>query len=263
MQNTSPFPSPPKERSPFPEPSLPQPGESLQQTALNLFEDKVLFYVLYASTLFGVTIIEWCQWWLGKRISPWFWTALTVIFALFALYRWFKFKPRMLELKLGVRGEREIGRMLEHLRVLGYVPFHDIPCKGFNIDHALIGPGGIFAIETKTRSKHRGSSEVEYDGKRVLVDGIAPDRDPVAQVEGNANHLQQLMKDMTGRDIDVRPVVLFPGWYVTRQPRGCRTWVLNFSAFTKFVENESVHLSPEDIALYTDRLTRHLRSEFT
>jgi hypothetical protein len=24
---------------------------------------------------------------------------------------------------------------------------------GFNVDHILIGPGGVFAIETKTRTK--------------------------------------------------------------------------------------------------------------
>jgi len=35
----------------------------------------------------------------------------------------------------------------------GFRVFHDIKAKDFNIDHAIVGLSGVFAIETKTRSK--------------------------------------------------------------------------------------------------------------
>ena len=50
--------------------------------------------------------------------------------------------------------------MLEDLRAQGYAVFHDIPGDGFNVDHALIGPAGIFAIETKTRAKPADLAEI-------------------------------------------------------------------------------------------------------
>jgi hypothetical protein len=178
----------------------------------------------------------------------------------FTVYRWFRIKPQIEQLRLGIRGEREVGRYLEDFRALGYRVFHDIPGEGFNVDHVLIGPGGIFTIETKTRMKSR-QGKVEYDGKRVLVDGIAPDRDPIAQSEHAASFMQELMTRMTDRSVAVRPVVLFPGWFVTKQPRGCRTWVLNTKALRSFVENEPTRLSSEDIALFADRMTAHLSAQ--
>ncbi len=152
--------------------------------------------------------------------------------------------------------------MLEELRVLGYSVFHDIEFERFNIDHALIGPGGIFAIETKSLSMpSRRKAVVAFDGKRVLVDGNVPDRDPIGQAEAGADRLRDLLKSMTGREFTVRPVVLFPGWWVTPQPRDCRTWVLNPKALRAFLANEPVQLSPEDVALFIDRLTLHLSTE--
>ena len=52
----------------------------------------------------------------------------------------------------------------------------------------------------------------------------------------------------------MRPVVLFPGWYITRQPRDARVWVLNPKAFRSFLKNEAIKLSREEIALFVDRL---------
>jgi len=61
-----------------------------------------------------------------------------------------------------------MARMLEQMRELGYTAFHDIPGDGFNVDHALIGPGGVFAIETKAISKRPGpDAKVDYEARTV------------------------------------------------------------------------------------------------
>jgi len=187
---------------------------------------------------------------------------MALILGVFSLWHWFRIKPQLNALVQGMRGEREVGRMLDGLRSLGYTVFHDIPGDGFNIDHALIGPGGIFAVETKTWSKPDGRrAEVDYDGKRVLVDGHAPERDPVAQAEAVGDHLRDILKRMTDREIAVRPVLLFPGWWTNPQPRNARVWVLHPKALRSFLSNESVKLSREDVALFVDRLTLHLSSD--
>jgi hypothetical protein len=261
-QSTSPFPPRPEKKSPFPRKSLPQAGESLEEAVRDLFVDNVFAYGAVGIAFAVVAVAEWVLRWLGRPVTPAMWALAAVACGGIAAWRFFKLKPQFAALRQAIRGEREIARMLEALRALGYVPFHDLPGDGFNVDHALIGPGGVFAIETKTISKRPSKDAViDYDGTRVLVDGETPDRDPVAQAEAVADHVRDVLRQMTGRMVDVRPVVLYPGWFVTPQPRGCRTWVLNPKALATFLKNEPRRLSPEDVALYADRLTLHLSQD--
>jgi hypothetical protein len=86
-------------------------------------------------------------------------TELVVIAALLAIDR---FRVPVVERwARGARGEEEIGRVLEGLGD-GWFSLHDISTGRGNIDHVVIGPAGLFTIETKS---HRG---------RISVDRIEP-----------------------------------------------------------------------------------------
>jgi Nuclease-related domain. len=74
---------------------------------------------------------------------------------------------------LGYLGERAVAEYLEPLRENGFRIFHDVPCEGrkrnFNIDHVVVGPSGVTAVEVKTRRKKKGREGYEehvvtYDG---------------------------------------------------------------------------------------------------
>ena len=53
--------------------------------------------------------------------------------------------------RVGAVGEERVGERLEPLRELGWRVLHSIPVgsRGSDIDHLLIGPGGVFTINTK------------------------------------------------------------------------------------------------------------------
>ena len=51
----------------------------------------------------------------------------------------------------GARGEEKVAEFLSNLPD-GFEVFHDIQCDGFNIDHVVASPAGIFLIETKSHS---------------------------------------------------------------------------------------------------------------
>jgi len=53
----------------------------------------------------------------------------------------------------GARGEERVGAVLAGLEADGWQAIHDVSLGRGNVDHVLVGPGGIFAIETKS---HRG-----------------------------------------------------------------------------------------------------------
>ncbi|HZA80106.1 MAG TPA: nuclease-related domain-containing protein, partial [Actinomycetes bacterium] len=51
----------------------------------------------------------------------------------------------------GARGERRTARLLERLGRDGYVVFHDLAMPGSpaNIDHLVVGPSGVFVVDSK------------------------------------------------------------------------------------------------------------------
>jgi len=78
---------------------------------------------------------------------------------------------------LGYLGERAVAQELEPLTREGYHVFHDAPVEkvegSFNLDHVVVGPTGLFAIETKTRRKGRAREgladhKVFYDGRQLI-----------------------------------------------------------------------------------------------
>jgi hypothetical protein len=63
----------------------------------------------------------------------------------------------------GARGERRTARQLRRLARHGWVVFHDlaVPGSGANADHLVIGPGGVFLLDSKN---WRGRLALAADG---------------------------------------------------------------------------------------------------
>ena len=165
-------------------------------------------------------------------------------------------------LRQGLDGERVVGQFLERLRGSGFHVFHDVVGAGFNVDHVLIGPAGVFTIETKTWSKPvRGNPQIHFDGEKIRIGVSEPDRDPVAQAKAQAGWMRTLLLESTGRKVNVRPVIVFPGWFVTNSNGNFRdVWVLEPKALPAFLDNEPNRLAPDDVKLISFHLSRFIRS---
>jgi hypothetical protein len=84
--------------------------------------------------------------------------------ALAALVGWrLRFRPseRARTWQRGAHGERHTARLLDRLTRDGYAVFHDLAVPGSpaNVDHLVIGPSGVFVIDSKlwTGSVHQGA----------------------------------------------------------------------------------------------------------
>jgi hypothetical protein len=96
--------------------------------------------------------------------------------------------------------------------------------KSFNLDHVVIGPSGLFVIETKARRKiHQDANGndhiVKYDGK-TLRWPQGNDQQDLHQAAGNATWLQQFVEKRLGLRVNVVPLLVLPGWYVDRTGTG-------------------------------------------
>jgi Nuclease-related domain len=246
-----------KKRSPLKTKPLRSPGQSLDEEAQRLVDESGMPVLIAALAAVLLACYEWWRWFTSSPPQPWAVTIVAVGAAIYAAFHTVGVRRRLKNLRLGLEGERVVGQSLESLRALGFRVFHDIPGGGFNIDHVIVGPQGVFAIETKTFSKPvKGVSKVKYDGEKMLVNGREPDRNPVAQARANRDWVVEILQKATNRRFPTRGVVVLPGWWVDPPGGGSRpdTWVLNPKALPGFIRHEPVVLKDEDIALVSTAL---------
>jgi len=253
-----------KERkSPITDKPLRNPGQSLEEQRGDLLYDKILAPMLIALMMVWFTGMEWWYYFNPTARNPVISTIMALIVAGYASYQMWRTWPLLRQLKQGIEGEKAVGQFLERLREQGYQVFHDLQGEDFNVDHVIIGPGGVFTVETKTLSKPlRGETKIQFDGETIAVNGKLLERNPVWQAKAQASWLKKTLQEFSGRDFAVRPVVLFPGWFIEHKSGSLREmWVLEPKALPKFLANELAVLSEEDVRFASNYLSRFIREQ--
>jgi hypothetical protein len=249
----------PLRRSPLRTAPLRQAGASIQAEIDHLRDD------VFMDRLVGL-IIVFVMWaaallqWLFPAPREIFFGAMSVLLvgaAVWALPTMIRVIKRVKALKLGRDGERIVAEHLESVAHDGFWVLHDLPGEGFNIDHVLVGTQGVFTIETKTFSKPAlGDARVRFDGYSIRVDGVGMDRDPLVQARAQASWVKRALEDLTGERFPVRPVVVFPGWFVERSREAARSevWVLEPKELPGWLRREPRMLPPQAVRLVQNRL---------
>jgi Nuclease-related domain len=181
---------------------LRSPGYSLRvhvdHITLDAISDLVCMMVVSSSAALVFARVD------RPERSAWMYRLATVlligVFIFFAIRlarRW----GRLLQLRLGLDGEMATGEELNQLMLRGCHVFHDLPADGFNIDHVVVGPARVFAVETKARSKApRGACG---DGARLVYDGNVlhfpgwREQEPLEQARSRAKWLGCLIYQTT------------------------------------------------------------------
>ncbi|MCW0221298.1 MAG: NERD domain-containing protein [Prosthecobacter sp.] len=168
----------------------------------------------------------------------------------------------VMNLKLGLFGERVVADQLEGLKQKGYEVFHDVPCLGgggrFNLDHVVVGRGVVVVVETKTRRKLKGDKEghkLSYNGQFLAWPGGKTSTGELEQAQRNAEWLRKELKTHLNVDTVVHPVLTFPGWYVTGGPPQAPVLVTAHKSLPNFIENR---FKPRLTEAETDAVARHM-----
>jgi ribulose bisphosphate carboxylase small subunit len=120
---------------------------------------------------------------------------------------------------LGYMGERATADQLRPLLHKGYFIYHDVQADDsgvlFNVDHILVGPCGIFVLETKVRQRRgHGKHIVYYDGNSLKWPGGYKNAYGLNQVARNSEWFRGFLQSRLNKTFDVHPILVFPGWYV-------------------------------------------------
>ena len=131
-------------------------------------------------------------WGLAVLAAALVWNGLWLMRGLRRVERFFK----------GARGEERVSGILAGLPDAYHV-FNDFVAGREHIDHVVVGPAGVFAVETKF-----WRDEVTVEEGYVLRAGRMPDRDPLVQVRREADLVRRTLAK-AGWQGAVTPVLAF------------------------------------------------------
>jgi hypothetical protein len=202
-------------RLPAREKLLRSPGESMRRNLEQLNE-----YLIYSVALFLLVPMAFA-WKTPNLTTVWPVLFLVCLMAVCAipgvcvvrLYRSYAF---------GLRAERAVGEELNQLMLDGCPVFHDYPAApDWHINHIVVAPSGVYAIETKSGPRRRADashheSYVTYDGAVLKFPHYSSSK-AVEQARRSGEILRHQLSHALGTSIEVKSVLTVPCWKIKRQ----------------------------------------------
>ena len=140
----------------------------------------------------------------------------------------------------GATGEEQVGSLLNGLDGRGWHAIHDASLGNGNVDHILIGPAGVFTVETKS---HPGPVRV------ARIHGATI---------GQAQAQQRAIARVTG--VEVEPLIVYSRAWIDRplaRRKGVR--VLPARMLAGYLGRRRATLSPEQVEQAQARVAAALR----
>jgi hypothetical protein len=260
-----------KERSPLPEKLLRPPGFSLQERISNLTDKlyEAALVQMFSVGGFAIGLV----WFVKNLRGPIVASLILVVAPLAGLGAGIYYFRRILSIRdeirncrLGLLGEQAVAEALGRAAIAtaGYVVFHDVPGEKWNVDHVVVGPGGMFVIETKARSKRKAKidqkeHEVLFDG-RTLRFPWCEDHGAVGQADRNVRDVWKLIKGYAPKDLVVRGVLAIPGWKVELLGKQYPVTTINPKNLPSFLAAQERRFTPEQLRPVLARLDECCRT---
>jgi len=152
----------------------------------------------------------------------------------------------------GAIGEIEVGQVLD--AVSGWTALHAVPVgtAGSDIDHVIVGPGGVFTINTKNHS----GKKIWVAGSRLLVNGHKQDH--IRNSLHEARRAAKLLSASVGFPVTVTPVVVVvrPASLTVRSSKTESVTVLDSRRLARWLGCRKPVLPPDHVASITAAATR-------
>ena len=247
-------------KSPLKERPLHVAGQSLDELIQKYIAEDVSILLFMPTLLIAMTIVIWLNRVFPSKYFPIAISIITLIVIIYCVYRLIILIKKIKSLVLGRNGERIVAEIFDNLRGQGFVVFHNIVAENFNIDHVILTPHGIFTVETKTFSKPP-KGEITYKDEKIIAGNINIGNGIILQAESQSKWLKSMLKDSTGRDYYIMPVIVFPGWFVQPMPENLkkRIWILSPTALSSFIKNEQIRIQESDMHLAAFHISRYIR----
>lgn len=174
---------------------------------------RFLLMALILAPVVGLLIFVGVKWDGQFRWSSGF--LVGCVFAMFVILR--MSPPAWIEnWQDGAIGEQWTGKSLRPLEARGWVVLHDLPGVSGNLDHVVVGPGGVFLLDSK---RWRGSTTVSGDivtVRRVEDPDLFYRLDGVGHLKGLAREVHDRIRTESRVSVWVEPVFVVWGAFPQR-----------------------------------------------
>jgi hypothetical protein len=145
--------------------------------------------------------------------------------------------------RVGADGEEEVARRLATLE--GWHTLHAIPVgqHGADIDHLVVGPGGVYSLNTKNHSR----SKVWVAQKAILVNGQRTDYLRNSRFEGK--RATKRLSAACGFLVPVEPVIVVLAAELTVRSQPLDVHVVGRKQIAKWLAARPVALAPALVSL--------------
>ena len=234
-------------------------GQSLRDEKQRLLDDRLIPFYLATASLWILWAYDSVRAATHAPPQPKTLLALAIVATGLSIIVFRRLFGDFRRLNRGEAGELKVAEALDDLRAEGYRVIHDIVRDGFNIDHVVVGPAGVFAIETKFKSGH---GQIEFrNGQGLFVGGFPDENDCLKQARGNAREINRLILDHCGRYEWVFPLVVFVGaWQVKDDWRTTDARVFTPEALLPYLADQQPRLKRSEIALIASHLERSAKA---
>ena len=142
----------------------------------------------------------------------------------------------------GARGEEAMAGLFARLPDDWHV-YHDVEAGTDHVDHVLMGPAGIFAVETKN-----WRDPVVLESGELIVAGHVPHRRPIAQAAAEAKAVKAAL-EQAGWTGEVTPVACFvSGTFKGGFAQSGKVLVANAEEFVKWLAGQPAVRAPGECA---------------
>ena len=147
----------------------------------------------------------------------------------------------------GAAGERMTGKALRGLPADWYVR-HDLQARYGNLDHVVVGPGGVFLLDSKN-----------LGGRALVENGVLQVRFPESPIDdyactglprtlyGRAAALRERLKADLGWIVEVHPVVVLLGLFPERRAEAGRLAYLQVDELVPWLLEQPTRVAPQDV----------------
>jgi hypothetical protein len=146
--------------------------------------------------------------------------------------------------RLGAAGEIRVGAQLDKLTQLDprWRALHSVPVgrRGSDIDHVVIGPGGVFTINTK----HHPDARIWVAGDTVKVNGLR--HAYIRNSRHEAERASRLLSDACGFDVPVTPLIVTVGADLTIKEHPADVHILSRHLLRRWLRRRPEVLSAAD-----------------
>ena len=256
-----------RSKEPFPEKRLRSAGESTSERSIDEFQEFIYTAMMITLTAFSGFFSVWTL----RDLN--LYSVVVVLIAVTAATFWFGHKlvkrvRTASSYRLGAEGERVVGeQLMRDLLPKGFMVYHDLildpnyESNAFNIDHVVVGPTGVFVIETKTRSKQREAKRpvVKRKGDKIMFADFA-DSATIPQVQRASNELKKFLGPCLPDRNRVDWAIAVPGWWTQGLPQTDQ--VMNHKMLARFIsERRGNELSANDVAIISQMVSEKNRIE--